>query len=492
MKSNMRFIKILLGCCFVACALQGKAQAVLAPNVDFVVPSIHFWTNDCLGYYNNPDSTSQVFKSVTETHWFSSDSNLAHKRFSSKKKTVFNKLGQTVFSVNLDTLGVADSERHVYDAQYNEIKEIDYMRGDSDLKIRKMYEEIWVYDAKNNVLKDSVIDSGNGRPGNRYRYYDDFDGEGGSMRAETKVSYYTYDTAGNQLGELTIRIGDSYADTTRVHQKYDGHKRQVYKEDFSGNWRNRLYTTYDDSGNVTSLIDTTATGSVSANYYTYNNRNEETSHSEFSEGKQISNRTMQYDFNGTHILTEDETPIVYGNNCPNNSRKVTIYDTGGRILSEITTSQKNGKPFINSIRHGFAFSNGRVVVDSTITVIKGYLYSSSSTTIETTEYDKHGNETEMISEGGGQYVENGSERWKYNDKNKLLEDDKYNSCNSDIPESSVRNIYYPGGLNIKETITDSYGGGDKSINYFFEDSKKKEELMIGGSVDQTIYEYEKW
>ncbi|HWY99029.1 MAG TPA: hypothetical protein VNY36_08090, partial [Bacteroidia bacterium] len=94
-------------------------------------------------------------------------------------------------------------------------------------------------------------------------------------------------------------------------------------------------------------------------------------------------------------------------------------------------------------------------------------------------------------EGGGEYVENGSEKWIWNSKNKVLEDNQYNSCNSDVPENSTKTIYYPDNITPKEISTRGNQYDSKSTSYFFEDSKKKEEIIINGSIYQTKYEYEK-
>ncbi|HWY99002.1 MAG TPA: hypothetical protein VNY36_07955, partial [Bacteroidia bacterium] len=308
MKNKTAYIKVILGCCLAFCAIQANAQGVLTFKY---VPGnpIRFVMNDCLEYYNLPDSTSPVFKSVTETHWFSPDSNIKHKRFTSKTKTKFNKMGQTLFSVTKDSVGVSDSERYVYDAAYNEIREIEYSRNDSSGMMSKAYEEIWVYDAKYNAIKDSSFDAGNGRPGDRHRYYRDYEGEGegdydGDGRVgnpEIKVSYCKYDTAGNQLEDISIRIGSTYNDTNIVHQKYDDHNRQVYKEDYTKGYGDRLYTTYDEKGNETSTIDSLSSGYIAANYYTYNDKGMETSHRELTDSKQTRYITRQYNFDGTQI-----------------------------------------------------------------------------------------------------------------------------------------------------------------------------------------------
>ncbi|HWY97494.1 MAG TPA: hypothetical protein VNY36_00295, partial [Bacteroidia bacterium] len=220
--------KIVPVCCMLFTGMHTYAQVA---------------TNDCLEYYyEKGDSNSPRFKSVTETEYAADDSTLKGKKFRSEKLVLFDKAGEEIFTRNTDTIGVSDSERHVYDVRFNVLRRSQYERNDTGL-MEKTEEEIWAYDKHNNVIKDSTYKLIKYRRDGYYR-------TGGIKRkfpdGQIAVIYSKYDTAGNEIEEIKIEYGD----TTTTNKKYDSKNREIYRyeNEVPRGWWRKYYTEYDAKG----------------------------------------------------------------------------------------------------------------------------------------------------------------------------------------------------------------------------------------------------
>jgi hypothetical protein len=211
-------------------------------------------------------------------------------------------------------------------------------------------------------------------------------------------------------------------------------------------------------------------------------------------GQRYETTSNQFEPDGTYVRTVVATPLSDGLSCPDDKTTVTVWDKDDNLLSETITKEKGGRPFTDITLHKYVFKNGHTLCDSTIHTEQGYLYSLSSVEVRTKKYDAHDNLIEKTEEGGGQYRSNSREIWKYNEYSKMLEDDEYNSCNADKPESYTLYTYYPGGTRLKKSIDINIGGYRiKNILSYTPDSRKEESIMFynSGIIYQTIYTYQK-
>jgi hypothetical protein len=461
--------KIVPVCCMLFTCIHTYAQVA---------------TNDCLDYYyQKGDSTSPKFRSATETEYAADDSTLKGKKFRSEKLVVFDKAGQEILVRNTDTIGVVDSERNVYDANFHELRDSKYERNDSG-KMEKTEEEIWAYDKHNNVIKDSIYKL---RRYGSYRYY--------RMNTKMKpnenidVTYSKYDTAGNEIELMRIEYGD----TTITNYKYDNKNREIYRyeRELGRDWWRKYYTNYDAKGRAFNEINLGKRDTDVINKK-YDDKGRMILKTDYDNGRLYEIVTHQFDKDGTETDTETKTPFSDGTSCPDNSSTVYVYDKDGNELSYITTKLKDGRPYVETNNYKYTFSNGHKIIDSTMRTAKGYLYSSSSIEVTTRRYDAHGNELEEAEEGGGEYAGNKREVWTYNENNKLLIDANYNSCNADKPETYTKYIYYPGGKKIKEIIWDKGRSNGIETTFYSEDSRELENrTKYEHSSYQTIYKYEK-
>jgi hypothetical protein len=492
MKNGKRFSLALLVCFLLPAAKQLNAQGMLSSYNSYYgmlgkhsrhnYNSLHWYSslNECLKYYYNPDDTTQpVFKAVTITTYACKDSTLSHKIFGSKQTMKFDKTGQLLYSETSDSTGVRDSIRAFYDMHGNELRSYEYSRYDSN-RITKTSDEIWVYNANGMIVLDSSYNS----YGNKYA---DLDGPGNKYE---RVMKYKYNADGDNY-EMTMISGD---DTSSSYSKFVMHRR-VYNKFTSKATKGETYMSYNMVGNLTGYKAVTINYNDTSVITTgYNDTGRMVKYVKTDNGKLENVDSVIFNDDGTSTEVEDRITNSYSPTvCPNDSRTVTISDKNGNILSEVKTELKSGKPFTKSIKHSYTFDGkGRIVLDSCKTVEQGYLYASSSTNIERFVFDAHGNKIEEDGEGGGQYAKNGSETWKYNEHNKLLTHNTYNSCNADIPETSTMNIYYPGGLKIIECIENKGKYNGKDYTYYTEDSRLQEEVKsYYGSYQLILYEYKK-
>ncbi|HSY76230.1 MAG TPA: hypothetical protein VK890_05200 [Bacteroidia bacterium] len=434
-----------------------------------------YFRNDCLNYYYGYDTNRAKFKAVTETEYMCDDSTLANRKMETKERTTFNKIGQKLGYIKIDTIGTMDSDIYVYDAHYYKTRETNYKRDNLNHMV-KVKDEIWVNNARGFSLKDSSWSYGS-------RYGSQYPVVGAKTKIQINASYSIYDTANNELQNTTIDDGD----TTIVYNKY-GKFGKIYSETHEQAGVSKEEIGYDAQGNVISRISKNVLDTT-ANYYAYNDKGWLLSSSE-SSGKNVVEVThMNYDKPDTYTKIYDETPVSDGISCPNNSRTVSVYDTADNLLSEIVTSEKSGKPFVTTTIHTYVRKNGHIVIDTTSNTEEGYLYSLSSTQVKTWKFDAHGNELETTDEGGGEYSQSGKTTSKYNPQDNIIQYDKYNSCNADKPESSIFYTYYKGGKNMKEIQTG--GSSYNTRTQYAEDGRKMQIISNGWRSTVTVFVYEK-
>ncbi len=492
---NNKWIGIVLMACFLFPAVlqvNAQGQGMLATFNSYyglyykkssgykkILHYLSYNRNSCLKYYYDPEDTTQaLFKSVSVIKYISRDSTLKHKRFESNAITMFDKKGQELFTENKDSTGVQDSSRYFYDKKDREIRNYTYERDDSG-RIRKTKEEISVYNANGDIVLDSTYNN----YGERYSEMD------GPANSYIHTSRYTYNDQGDNVETISI----SGFDTSITHSKFVMHKR-VYVNYNGKNSKSETYMNYNMVGNLTGYRSITKSYNDTSVVTTeFNDTGRMVKYMKYINGKPESIDTIHFNENGTSTEVDDKITQSYSPTvCPNDERMVTICDKQGNVLSEVSTEMKAGKPFTKIIKHSYTFSKGNIVLDSCKTIEQGYLYASTNTNIDRYVYDAHGNEIETDAEGGGQYSKNGSETWKYNEHNKMLVHNEYNSCNTDIPEKSTMNIYYPGGTKIIECIENEGKYGSKTHTYYTEDSKIQEELKNSyGTYSMTLYEYKK-
>ena len=165
-------------------------------------------SNDCLKYYSNQeDSTHPKFKSVTLTKYAYKDTTYRGKRFESKEKTTFNKMGEQLFYLKTDSIGIDDSMRFFYDDRYNKIREVNYNRNDSGHMVNNT-DNTWEFDEKGRLIKNHTRTNIG-----LYNAIDDIE--------ETK--YYRW---GSELHDRSI----DGKDTTIELIRYDTNGLEIYDE----------------------------------------------------------------------------------------------------------------------------------------------------------------------------------------------------------------------------------------------------------------------
>ncbi len=485
-KSKKLRRSVLLGCCIMLTALNSHAQRNYRDDYE---DNDNYNGNGCEEYYNDDGDTNHpMFKSVTVTEYLT-DTMGNNKKFNSKERVVFNKAGQELLDVDIDTVGLRDSLIFEYNAKGNSTRNIVYGR-DAKGHIVKSGDNIWKYDAKGNNIMDSTWELGYG--------WDKNEEDKEKSKPSITYSYAKFDSKGNDIEDFSV---DEEGDTSWQYSKYDDSNRVVYSEHRSGVGEGEEteevyseYYIYNAKGNIVSTISVRPLDTTSTNYF-YDAHGRETGWSVFDNRIPIRVNVTKYKKDndtsyGARTVISDNTPISDGLSCPNNRHDVTVYDDSSRVLSDVETSEKSGKPFTTTVIHKY-YVIGNLYIDTAITTEEGYLHSLVSIDIKNYKNDARGNKIEQTEEGGGYYNRTSKNTWKYNEQNKEIYSAQYSSCNAEVPIQTDSTFYYPGGKKVMKEVTTS--DNSHYIMYYFEDGKKKEQLNLGGwqGGTQTIYEYEK-
>src|SRR6185437_15148942 len=372
------------------------------------------------------------FKSVIVTTYTSEDSNMTvNKKIESKLINYFNKKGLVLFKETIDENGkVSDSTRNIYDAKGNNIRELDYERSEKG-KMKKTTDETLVYDAKGNILKDITVD---------------IDPDDNTVNKT--MEYNKYDTAGNVIESIKYNEdddeGDKARDTTITTSKYDSKKRLIYSNTQNGNYSSKEYHTYNSVG-MEIFNAYKSFGDSTNTIITYDFDGSIKEQNKYKNGKLCHSFSTKLDKDSNSIDTEEEISTDAGSACGDNTVTVTVHDHKTyMVLSQVTSRQKDGKPFTTTNLHRDTFNkNGLVTIDSSFITENGYLYSMTSIDFTKHGYDLKGRETSYESEGGGEYSTKLKWKRKYND--------------------------YPNGKSTKEEI--GINSSVKTITYYAENSR---------------------
>lgn len=447
--------------------------------------------NDCLNfYYEVKDSNKAIFKSVAKTEYNADDSTLRNKRFGWKSIAYFNKKGEELFWMSVDSdMVVTDSIRYDYDSKFNLVRERQYRRNDSTREIDLGSTEIWAFDDKGREIKDSTYKI---EQRMNYNYSKRKGGPKFLFKPYLNVTYTKYNSNGDAIEEEMIKGGGTYdaaIDTTYSHYTYDGRHNMIYSEEkrYSYSGPTKEYYRYNDSNNVVFSAYVDKYDSSYA-YKEYDKKEKLVKTKRYRNNELSYIDSMHYEPDGR--ITETEEHIYQGGptTCAYNEVTVTVYDTGGRELSISSTTQKNGKPFMTSTVHKFMFDRGHVVIDSSTTIGRGHLYALTSRKLTTRKYDKDNNEVEYTERGGGQYADNLRKTWSYNAQGNETDESTFNSCVADRPEKEWKHEYYPDGKKIKQ-VTD-IDGYETTIWYYPENSRvTKKDVINGKKSFEIVYEY---
>ncbi|HSY76231.1 MAG TPA: hypothetical protein VK890_05205, partial [Bacteroidia bacterium] len=398
-----------------------------------------------------------------------------------KAMVVFNKTGDEILDVSFDTVGLNDSTLNEYNAHNFNTRQTVYAR-DARNQIIKTSDHLLRYDAKDNIIADSNWEIGYG--------WQDLTYDREKSKPNITYTYKKYDSKGNEIS--TFYVGED-GDTVLGATKYNDSNWVIYSEthDLGEDAFRRGYYTYDIKGNMVSdssarPMDTL----VNRNFYDAQGRDIGWTESENGTVVKVMAKHFNKDTGMRRTEIMDNTPISDGLSCPNNRRNVATYDDDGRILSDITTTEKDGKPFITTYIHRY-YVIGNAHIDSCFNTEEGYLHSLMSVDIKVFREDKRENKIEETEEGGGEYTRDSKHTWKFNEQNNVIYSAEFNSCNSETPIETDSTFYYPNGKEVKKTVSER--DGERSITNYDKDGKKKEEYNTGGfeAATQTIYEYEK-
>jgi len=425
-------------------------------------------SNDCINFYNDRDSTLPKFRSVTLTRYAAKDSSLVGKRFEYKEKTTFNKMGEQLFYLKTDSLGINDSMRFFYDDRYNKIREVNYNRNDSGRMVNNT-DNRWEFDAQGRLIRNhSRTNIG------LYSTNDDIE----------EITYFSW---GSELNDRSISLRDTTVEITR----YDTAGREIYDQKNNTGFVIKEYWRYDAKGNV--VFDNRVWKYDSTQItYTYDDKERLLENRETHKGIPINVITWHYNSDSSSSQVEEKTPESTGMSCPDDSRTVTMYDRAGRVVSELTTKLQDGKPFTRSTIHKFTFDNkGEILSDTAVLNVQGYLYSSWSVGFTEWKYDALGHCIEMVRGGGGDNDEQEKTTSVYNEQGKPLDEAAYNTCDATKPTNGIKHEYYPGGIKVKKIRTYNFAYDFYSTTSYAEDSRITEDQSTGARNYQILYEYEK-
>jgi hypothetical protein len=426
--------------------------------------------NDCLAFYSDRDDTTRPkFRSVTKTQYAYKDTSFRGKRFESKEILTFNKMGQNLFYLKTDSLGIDDSMRSVYDDRYNKISDMNYNRNDSGRMVNNT-RNTWEFDGKGRLIKYHNISNLG-----QYNSSDDMQ----------EMKYYSW---GAELKDISI----SGKDTTIELTRYDTAGRESYDEKNNiGDYTSREYWKYDSKDHV--LLDKRAWKfDSSLTEYTYDEKGRLLGSREIHKGIPLDVITWHYNNDSSSTEVEEKTPENTGMSCPDDSRIVTMYDKAGRVLSEVMTKLQDGKPFTRSTIHKLSFdAKGNLLADTAVLTVQGYLYSSWSVSFVQWKYDEHGHSTEVVRGGGGDNDYQEKSTWTYNDQDKPLEFAQYNSCDATKPTNGTKRVYYPGGIKLQKMYNYNLSYGFYGTTYYDSNSRLTEDKCGGTHNYEVLYEYEK-
>lgn len=433
--------------------------------------------NDCLTYYYSStpaDTNKSVFKQVTVSQYFSYDSNMSKKRIISKSIFMFNKKGQQLYSIGIDSSGkVTDSSRSRFDKNFRQVYSAQYNREGDTGVMRATSEEKWVYDKKGNILTDSS-----------YTLEGEEDDEGDGGGASVSIDHHKFDTAGNEIESKHISFSDAgTSDSSMTWSTFDKNNNMTFSLTMTSSDTSKQYYRYNDKlMNV--FTAEVSRGDSSYTITKYDTGGNVTERNRYEDGKLSTSYTCVIDPKDKKMTeTEEELSTADAMSCPNNTVTVTVTDSSRNVLSEVVTREKDGTPFVTTTLHRYTFDHGRMLYDSSFTIEKGFLHSLTSEKISANKFDKNGNLVSEILDGGGQYSSNSKESWIYNDQSNVMYHATFNTCGSEKPEAEEFYIYYHGGKKVKEVINISEY--EKTETFYSKDAKLQKSIVLPVQQEQS-------
>jgi len=453
-------------------------------------------SNDCVKYFYEPkDSAKALFKSVAVTRYDADDSTLANKKFRWKSIRKYNDVGQELFWMYVDSnMTVTDSSRWTYDAKHNMTRATEYNYDDSSQSVMKTKDEVWTYNDSSKITKDSSVpiskdySRGYGRnkkPGSQYK-------------TTLFVSYLTYDAAQNEIKREVLRSraddgllqgsddDDKNAlDTIIIYEKYNAHNKRIYLEANVYSVMAKEYFQYDDKDREILAADVELGDS---NYKTtsYNEKGKIKEIRTYKKGILSYIYTYSADNIGTTTETYEYITPAQGSVCANDETSTVVTDSAGNPLMKTETKQKDGVPFTTTTTHKYTFEKGKMIIDTATDTEQGHLYAESSVEVTAMKHDDRGNELEYNVMSGGQYTENRRYTRKFNDHDKMIEWNEFNSCVADKPMETSTLTYFPDGERIKQRVYNQEYSSTVTT-YDHEGLILKQDCMAKGKGNHTHY-----
>jgi len=459
---------------------------VLGMNMPVYGQEVH---NDCLSYfylYTARDTNHYKFSEVIKRTYHSSDSLIKEKYLVYKSVITFNKNGNELSLLEKTDLGhTTDSITKKYDANFNMVRDVRWEAGDTS-RLEKEQEEMWTYDKDNNELTDTSYE---------FFVYD--------ASARIKIFKYEYDNKDNETKSWERDEEGGDIDTTVYWFGYNNDKKVTFRKELRNKIVSKEYYTYNSKGEEVFYAETEGKDSIWT-VTKYDNMGNETEWNRYKNGKLVRAYTMRFGENKTKIETTEEVSTADPFSCPNNSIKVTVSDSTGRHLSEVTTREYDGKPIVTTIIDkyykyqtlGIYGSVRKQFIDSTFGIEQGFMYYEKWKEVYILKFDQRGNLVErLIQHGNDTYPKEEKDIRRYNRMNNETYSARFGSCNANIPDVETVSIYYPNGKSIKE-VKEITGGIMQSDTYYDKQGRmerkiiKNPDLINGGkSFTYITYEY---
>jgi len=411
------------------------------------------------------------FKKVVENDYISKDTSLKSKKLVKKIATVFNNEGFGIYRVEADSNGI-DTIRYFYDAQFRGIK----WEYNSTIQAGDNY--VLVRDKNGLILKDSNAVLGYMGNKNLTGYF---------------VANFKYDSSGNCIRYFYVyhnTVPFSESDTIIVLKQYDNRNRIIAVHHYNmGTWGIGYYK-YDNHSNIIDATSIDSLRGITMLHLTkvFDAKNRVIFEKKFDYYRGTHKTSVTYNADGGKTDTTEfigRKDPTDPNSCTITSKTVTVYNKFGDLISETVTSLTGGKTSTSTSTHKSQYNtDGKLLCDSEITITESQMSYGRALFVMTYKYDIKGNKIESNYSGM-------DEKWlyKYNEKNKLVEEDRYDGLCSDKPNLRHLITYYPDGVTVKEDISDNLYGG-KVIKKYGKDTEQTEFTGTDpGNVNQIITEY---
>lgn len=416
------------------------------------------------------------FKSVTVYQYFSKDSIPTNKKLHSRAVYSFNKMGGITLILRYDTLNkLSDSTAISYDSWGNRVRISDYDKNISLYKMQMRNDELFTWDSKDRMIRDSDIE--------KKHIVTQYD----TSQYNINLITYTYDDSGNVIYQRSINNDDTIIE----YNSYDSKNHTIATKTYQYmRWTYHTYK-YDLNGNElnnTSIFDNSDTNSIVS---VYDAANRKISREKLHNNRLTEIETNFYNPDSSYSQTSETLGDNTGPSCPEDVKNVWLFNTHHDCYSNIKTEESNGKLLTTSTLNKLIYNKlGKMLSDTDIVTGKSQWHWDKTVTIYTYKYDVKGNRIEFSTSGGVSPNSNSRITDVYNDKNNILREDEYASC-ADKPYKTIITNYFKDGKTVKEetfirgltNTTNKYG---KDTRYL----EKTETDKYG--YKQWVWEYTEW